>query len=81
MFIWNSINSELSDIFQCLGFRPGYIARSKTETYTERQDPTSCLSMSCLFYHVSVLDLADKGYGEYQVPTAPEGKAETKLFF
>ena len=23
----------------------------------------------------------DKGYGEYQVPTAPEGKAETKLFF
>ena len=22
----------------------------------------------------------DKGYGEYQVPTAPEGKAETKLF-
>ena len=23
----------------------------------------------------------DKGYGEYQVPTAPEGKAETKLCF
>ena len=23
----------------------------------------------------------DKGYGEYQVPTAPEGKAKTKLIF